>query len=121
MPQPWYDWVTWDPKTRICANINAQEGNVADFLVAYEYKLRGSWETVAQFDHDPDSRYGHDISQEGLHMDLYREGQKYRVVRSKFPYVPVEQAPRYCVEYIKHNHENLIERFERWHNVNRRP
>ncbi|PSP95639.1 hypothetical protein BRC91_01835 [Halobacteriales archaeon QS_4_62_28] len=121
MPPPWYDWVTWNPKTRICANINTEQGDVTNFIVAYEYKLRGSWETVAQFDHGPESPYGHDIDEEGLHMDLYKEGQKYRVVRSKFPYVPVNHAPRYCIEYIKRNHGALIERFEQWHNVNRRP
>lgn len=121
MPQPWYDWVTWDPKTRVCININTRQGDVSDFLVAYEYKLRGSWETVAQFDHDPASPYGHDIEREGLHMDLYKQGQKYRVVRSKFPYVPVDHAPRYCNEYVNRNHEALIQRFEQWHNVNHRP
>ncbi|MFW5950152.1 MAG: DUF7718 family protein [archaeon] len=42
-------------------------------------------------------------------------------MRSKFPYVPVNHAPRYCIEYIKRNHEALIERFKRWHNVNHRP
>lgn len=47
-------------------------------------KLRDSWELVAQFDHGPDSPYGHEIELEGLHLDLYKEGQRYRVVRSKF-------------------------------------
>lgn len=73
MPQPWYDWVTWNPKTRICANINAERGDVMNFVVAYEYRLRDLWETVAQFDHGPESLYGHDIAEEGLHMDLYKD------------------------------------------------
>ncbi|WP_449405156.1 DUF7718 family protein [Halorhabdus amylolytica] len=58
---------------------------------------------MARFDHDPQSPYGHDIEEEGLHMDLYKQGQKYRIVRSKFPYVPVNHAPRYCIEYSKQN------------------
>lgn len=94
---------------------------MTDFIVVYEYRLRGSWEIVAQFDHDPDSLYGHDIEQEGLHMDLYKEGQKYRVVRSKFPHIPVNHAPGFCIDYIKQNHGTLIKRFEQWHDVNRRP
>lgn len=121
MPQPWYDWVTWDPKTRLCVVIDTDRGDVAGFVVAYDYGLDGGWKRIAQFDHNPDSQFGHDIEEEGLHMDLYREGQRYRVVRSKFPHVPVNHAPRYCIEYVKRNHGALIERFERWHNVNRRP
>lgn len=109
------------PETRIAVTINTDQGSVESFFVAYEYRLAGSWETVARFDHDPNALYGHDIEAEGLHMDLYKQGQKYRVVRSKFPHVPVNDAPRYCIEYIKRNHEALIERFERWHNVNHRP
>lgn len=30
-------------------------------------------------------------------------------------------SPRYRLEYVKQNHGPLIERFERWHNVNHRP
>jgi|GEM_PF-708473 len=120
MPSPWYDWVTWNPKTRICANVNTDAGEVTDFVVAYEYEVEGRWMPVARFDHDPHSPYGHDIEAEGLHMDLFKQGQKYTVVRAKFPYVRPNHGPRYCIEYIKHNHEALIERFERWHDVNHR-
>lgn len=120
MPQPWYDWVTWNPPTRLVVNIDTEQGDVSRFIVAYDYRLDDNWERVAQFDHNPEAPSGHDIEEEGLHLDLYREGQKYRVVRAKFPYVPVNHAPRYCIEYIKQNHGALIERFERWHNVNRR-
>jgi hypothetical protein len=85
--------------------------------VQLEYWLDGEWLEVVRFDHAPDAEMGHDITEEGLHMDIYREGVKH-CVKGDFPPVKLNRAPRYCTAYIRENAERLIRRFERWHNVN---
>jgi len=70
--------------------------------------MRGDWLEVVRFDHNPDTEMGHDITEDGLHMDIYRDGQKYHLNR----------APRYCTTYIREHANRLIRRFEQWHNVN---
>lgn len=55
MPKPWYDWVTWDPQTRLVVNIDTERGDLTRFIVAFDYKLGASWERVARFDHNPEA------------------------------------------------------------------
>lgn len=52
--------------------ITTDRGDVVNFVVAYEYKLRDSWMMVARFDHAQESPHGHEITEEGLHLDLFR-------------------------------------------------
>lgn len=78
--------------------------------------LDGEWLEVVRSDHDPASDGGHDITEDGLHMDVFRDGQKYRV-EADFPPVELNRAPRYCSAYVREHADRLIRRFERWHNV----
>ncbi len=87
------------------------------FLVQLEYWLDGEWLEDVRFDHNPNTGFGHDITEDGLHMDIYRDDQKYRM-KDDFPPVELNRAPRYCTTYIREHADRLIRRFERWHNVN---
>lgn len=75
---------------------------------------------VVRFDHDPTNPMGHDITEEGLHMDVYRDAEKVRV-KDDFPSVPLTYAPRYCIAYIQHHADRLLHRFEQWHDLNQDP
>ena len=72
------------------------------------------WRAVARFDHDRDGP--HNVAEEGLHIDVYREGVK-AMQSYDFPPVPLEKAPRFCHRYLVENADFIIDRFERWHNV----
>ena len=48
------------------------------FVVQLEYWLEGDWREVVRYDHDRDAPSGHDITNEGLHRDIYRDGKKIR-------------------------------------------
>jgi len=48
------------------------------FVVQLEYLYEGNWTTVVRYDPDPASKQGHDVTDEGLHIDVYSEGEKYR-------------------------------------------
>ena len=78
----------------------------------------------------------HDITEEGLHMDVYRRsrpsasgldpeavhkfGEKARV-KDDFPLVNLTRAPRYRVAYIEQHADTLLRRFEKWHDLNQDP
>ncbi|QZA87874.1 hypothetical protein K0C01_08695 [Salinarchaeum sp. IM2453] len=49
------------------------------------------WREVVRYDHDQDAPGGHDITEEGLHIDIYRDGEKYRVEQVIGP-IPVNEG-----------------------------
>lgn len=111
------EWLEY-PYLRLRVEIDKHDGVPVRFVVQLEYFLDGVWMEVARFDHD--RKDGHDITEEGLHMDLYRDGEKYDVVWD-FPDVPstipLSDAPQYYIMYIKKNLDEFVQRFEKWHNV----
>jgi len=108
-------WIEW-PHARLRAERVIDSGTVVRFVVQLEYDLDDEWQPMVRFDHDTRSEGGHDVTQEGLHMDVYRAGEKYRV-ETGFPSVPLPEAPRYCERYINERAEDLLRRFEQWHDI----
>lgn len=99
------DWIEF-PNAQIRFILDTN-GTPSQFLIQLEYRMERSWMTVVRFDHHPKSPNGHDITEEGLHMDVLRNGEKVRVKRD-FPPVSLNRAPRYCVLYIKNNADQLL-------------
>lgn len=110
------EWIQY-PTTRVRFELDARHGIPTQFVVQLECCVCSEWRTIARFDHDGTGEQSHDITEEGLHMDVYRNGEKYSVERG-FPPVPLNRAPRYCKSYIKSNADQLIRRFEQWHDLN---
>ncbi|WP_135827614.1 DUF7718 family protein [Halorussus halobius] len=120
-------WLEW-PYVRVRSEVHTDRtGDVSEFVVQLEYDVgvradgRGSsdWRQVARFDHQPDHDHGHDIRDERLHMDVYRDGEKEAVERG-FPPVDVNEAPAFCERVFERNAEELVQRFERWHGISGR-
>jgi hypothetical protein len=101
----------WRVRRRV--GLSTYRGDVVRFVVQLEYRLDGEWRAVARFDHDSNSEMGHDVTEEGLHLDVYRDGEKYRVERD-FPAVDLNDAVEYCETYA----DRYVIQFERWHGVN---
>jgi len=112
------DWIEY-PHARIRFELNTRRGRPTRFVVQLEYQIEGEWKPVARFDHDETGEQAHDVTEEGLHMDVYRDCEKYRVVRG-FPAVDLRDAPRYCKTYLEEHADRLLRRFKRWHDPNRR-
>jgi len=108
-----WDWIEY-PHTRIRVYFETSRGEIESFLVQLEHQMDEEWMTVARFDHNPKSRDGHDINDEGLHLDLCGPSGK-QEVRTGFPDVPLKRAVDYCERYMKENAEALVRRFEEWH------
>lgn len=81
-----------------------------------EYRVEDEWRPVVRFDHNPEGTDGHNMVEEGLHMDIYRDGEQDRTKRD-FPPIELSRAPDYCVSYIENNADPLLRRYEQWHNL----
>jgi len=115
----YFEWVE-HPHARVRVEIDTVGGTPTRFVVQLERRVDESWRQVVRFDHDSDNPMGHDITEEGIHMDVYREGTKIRV-KDDFPPVDLTRAPRYCIAYIERHAEVLLRRFEKWHDLNQDP
>ena len=117
-------WAEW-PYARIRRELDTEDGRPVRFIFQLEYDMDDSndglpphdWRQVARFDHDLDGP--HNVAVEGLHLDVYREGEKYMRTWS-FPEVPLREAPDFCQQYLLRNADFLINRFEKWHSVGRK-
>ncbi|MFC4553535.1 MULTISPECIES: DUF7718 family protein [Halorussus] len=91
-------------------------GEVTRFVVQLEYKLDDRWAEIVRFDHDPASDFGHDVSKEGVHMDVYRDGEKIQS-EEVFPPMPPDEALTFAEEHLNQHAERYIKRFEEWHGI----
>jgi hypothetical protein len=104
---------------RVRIGYSHSRGEVIRFVVQLEYKLGSSWLEVVRYDHDPVSDFGHDVAEEGLHIDIYRDGEK---DRSEYvaPAMPAGQALDRAEDHLLNNLEGFVKRFESWHGINSR-
>lgn len=71
---------------------------------------------VVRYDHDDESPGGHDVRAEGLHRDVYREGEKVGEEAVSLP-ISANDGFNYAEEDLRENAERYVRRFERWHNI----
>lgn len=113
------------PPTRLATQVQLRlgfskdRGTVTKFVVQLEYWLDGGWQTVVRYDHDRAAEGGHDVTEEGLHRDIYREGEKIRSEEVTGP-LPANKAFEYAEEDLKERVERYVRRFEKWHGVKER-
>lgn len=100
--------------TRRRFGYDTDRGTVTRFVVQIECRLGDEWEVVVRLDHDPESEHGHDVAADGVHLDVYRDGEK---LRSETLTPPMEPAAAltYAEEHLKEEGERYVDRFERWH------
>ena len=118
-----YQWVEW-PYARLRRELETENGEIVRFVYQLEYDMEASedglpphdWREVARFDHDIENPMGHDVGEEGLHMDVYRHGKKYQTARG-FPPIRPTYAPRFCEQFLLERADKLLARFEQWHSV----
>ena len=116
-------WIRW-PYARIRRELETERGEVVRFVAQLEYDVQATpsggntpdWRPVARFDHDSNAEHGHDVAEEGPHLDLYKDGEKHKVL-DNFPPIPLSRAFRYCEEYLKRHADRYLEQFERWHDL----
>lgn len=73
------------------------------------------WKEVARFDHRPYRERGHDVREEGIHMDVYKlqpngHAKKADQLRG-FPTMPINEIPDFAEGYLEAMHDQLVEQF----------
>lgn len=111
------------PYVRLRFHLETYIGVVQKFTIQLEYNLalvdsgKDDWGPIARFDHNPNSKQGHDVTQEGLHLDLMNpDGTKYKVRRG-FPSKPLNDYPDHCEQYLLDKSQRLTLDFERRNNL----
>ena len=61
------------------------------FVVQLEYRFNNDWREIVRFDHDPTGDHAHDVTKDGVHMDVYRDGKKRRSAEV-FPPMPASDG-----------------------------
>lgn len=113
---PYFTWIEY-PRLRIRTEFAKHRGDVTRFVVQLEYNARpdvleaDDWRQVARFDHDPAAPNGHDVTEEGLHMDVYSDGEKVAVARD-FPEISPNGAIDFCEEFLYEQRDELLARFD---------
>jgi hypothetical protein len=95
---------------------STSRGEVTRFLVQLEYWLDGEWREVVRYDHERDAPGGHDVDEEGLHRDVFRNGEKYCTVQLASD-ISANDAFDFAEDDLRENAEQYIRRFESWHGV----
>lgn len=102
--------------TRRRVGYSKEQDGISKFVVQLEYNLHGEWVAVVRSDHDPEHPMAHDVTEEGVHLDVYRHGAKLRS-EELFPPMSPAEAFTYAEEHIVEHAERYTRRFEQWHNV----
>ena len=117
-----YDREYTDPLsdvTRVRLGYSHDRGEVTRFVVQLEYCVEDEWREVVRYDHDPASEFGHDVTDDGLHIDVYRDGEQYRT-EYVAPPMPAGLALDRAEDHLSNNLEGFTTRFEQWHGIRNR-
>lgn len=116
----WEDWShgTVEPTARIRKRVFWNGSIVTEFCIQLEYNRsvhykmeEAAYHEVARFDHNIAPNRGHDIREEGIHMDLFPRTDHEQKVWD-FPPYPLRQAPQFCREFLEEHRAYYLGRFE---------
>jgi len=100
--------------------IDVDRGGVVRFVVQLESHHDGEWHPVVRYDHDGGggAEHAHDVTDEGLHIDIYR---KDGTVATEFvtPSRTAGEALDLAAEPLTGTLERFIRRYEEWHGIDR--
>lgn len=99
------------PGVRLAVRFDTETGRISRFVTQLQWFQwtnwdSGVWKTLAQIDHEPGNPMGHDLYDEGLHIDIYyRDGGK-TTIKPRQPsrlHRPVGVLLRASKEYLETN------------------
>lgn len=104
-------------RARVRFGADIERGDVERFLVQLEYCLPDEWTPIVRSDHNLPAVYGHDVEQEGVHMDLYCDGEQVDT-RQIGPPMSANAGLDRAEDHLVGDYQRHVRRFERWHNLN---
>ena len=102
--------------------IDVDRGQVKRFVVQLEYLVDPhpeAWEPVVRYDHDAEgsAEATHNVTEDGLHIDIYRDGEKIDS-HELTPPLPANDALSAAKEHLTEHLQGYVRRFEEWHGIN---
>lgn len=102
--------------------IDVDRGQVKRFVVQLEYLVDPhpeAWESVVRYDHDAEgsAEATHNVTEDGLHIDIYRDGEKIDS-HELTPPLPANDALSAAEEHLTEHLQGYVRRFEEWHGIN---
>lgn len=103
---------------QVRVGLDRERGTVTRFVVQLEYHRAGEWEPVVRYDHDGrgKSERSHDVTEEGLHIDIYRDGEKHATEYIVPTHSGAEGLNR-VEDHLAENLQRFINRYEQWHGL----
>ena len=108
-------WIEY-PRIQRLTEFDTKRGRVEWFLVLLRLNIAKqpyqnyNWVQIAKFDHHPEEDWGHDITAERLHLDVYQNGIKSHKERG-FPEIPLDRAIRFCEDFIDKHYRTYVEQY----------
>jgi hypothetical protein len=114
------------PGAQVRIGYSRDGGEVTAFVVQLEAHLdvdgaagdAGEWVEVVRSDHHSTAAGGHDVTREGIHLDVYRGGEKDHSEHLTGP-LPADIGFTEAEERITDHAERYVERYREWHRNNR--
>jgi len=108
------------PSARIRIGYNRSGTDITRFVVQLEYRLEDEWTAIVRLDHDAEGAEDmvHDVTEEGLHLDVYCDGEKIDTVRVIGP-LPAAEGFTADEEHLATHAERYLNRFGEWHSTTR--
>lgn len=98
------------PGVQIMERFDKSGGSISRFVVQLQQLAdtsRGIWKTFAQIDHDPRSPGGHNLYNEGIHVDIYHHDGTVSTINppqlSRLPHPPgrlLRGSRRYLIDNV---------------------
>jgi hypothetical protein len=103
---------------QVRVGFDREKDTVTRFVVQLEYHHSGEWHPVVRYDHDGTggSDHAHDVTEDGLHIDIYRDGEKHATEYIAPAHSGTEALNR-VEDHLAENLQRFINRYERWHGL----
>ena len=108
---------TGRPDCHITVGFDREDAHIPRFLVLLYYQIDTDplqWDAIARMDHNETAALGHDIYQEGLHVDIARRNESTVHVEISDDALPSIRGVviRGCSNYLEENAQYFIDVFE---------
>lgn len=108
---------TSTPNCVLTVGFDRQSNHIPRFIVQLHYYIDINpvqWEAIARMDHNETAALGHDIYQEGLHIDTARQSQPPVKLHPSHGPLPTSRGTviRACTDYLDANADYFIDVYE---------
>lgn len=113
-----YDTADWadisHPDCIITFGFDTRGGRMVRFVVRLHYQISNdpvNWDVIARLDHNETPNSGHDLYQEGLHIDVKGPSGRFTKYRPKHSPLPPNTGALFqlCFNYLKRETQSLID------------